>query len=212
MNQKGNEFKGSTGGKYITLWTTLLGFTPSFYQKGAEAVRLNKPVKVLDLGCGPGSLDFELARNAHPDVEFTGIDISEDQLDYARKHCIDFPCKFNFLNCSMDHLPFPEETFDWVLTSMAFHKVPSEVRHHAIAETARVLKSGGKFMLIDWSKPHLGMWGIVWLPLLVIFYSGNKDNWQNRYPELCAHQGLQLTEDKYINSVIRRQVFRKFSV
>lgn len=211
MNRKGNEFKGPAAGKSYTLWAALFGFTPSFYRKGVGSVIRDQPMKVLDLGCGPGSLDFVLAQNARSDIEITGIDISEDQLDYARKQSTCFPCKFNFLNCSMDHLPFPEETFDLVITSMAFHETPREVRHRAIAETARVLKPGAKFILIDWSKPHLGLWGVVWFPLLILFHSRNKDNWCNRYPELCAHQGLELTEDTYINSVARRQVFQKIS-
>jgi ubiquinone/menaquinone biosynthesis C-methylase UbiE len=78
-------------------------------------------MKALDLGCGPGSLSFALAGNSHPESEITGIDISNDQLNYARKHAGQFWCKLEFLNSSMDEIPFPDSYFYVVMSSMALH-------------------------------------------------------------------------------------------
>jgi hypothetical protein len=52
------------------------------------------------------------------------------------------------------------------------------------------------------------LWGIVWFPM-ICWGAQNRDNWRNVYPELCRQNGLQLKEDRYINSIARRQVFKK---
>jgi demethylmenaquinone methyltransferase/2-methoxy-6-polyprenyl-1,4-benzoquinol methylase len=108
----------------------------------------------------------------------------------------------------MDDLPYPDEYFDIVVTSMALHETPPNVRRLAILQTARTLKSGGRFILVDWSKPKFGLWGAFWFPM-IRWGAQNRDNRQNVYPDLCRQNGLQLKEDYYINSIARRQVFQK---
>ena len=108
----------------------------------------------------------------------------------------------------MDELPFPDGHFDLVMTSMALHETPPAVRRAAITETARLLRPGGTFLLVDWSRPRFGLWGIIWYPFCR-WGEGNRDNWNNVYPELCRERGLKLKEDDYINSISRRQVFVK---
>jgi len=108
----------------------------------------------------------------------------------------------------MDELPFEDGSFDCVMSSMAIHETPPAVRRAAIRETARVLKDGGTFIYVDWCKPKFGLLGIFWFPL-VYFGKSNGDNWNNVYPELCRVAGLTPVEDYYINSIARRQVFKK---
>lgn len=208
MDKKGNEFKGLAGGKNYLRFARLFGFTEKFYQEGIGNIYFDSGMKALDLGCGPGALSFALAGNAAPGAEITGIDISDDQLNYARAHCLRFNCKLDFRHCSMDELPFPDNHFDVVMSSMALHETPPKVRRAAIKETARVLKPGGKFMLVDWGKPKFGLWGIIWFPL-VCFGETKKDNWKNAYPAICKENNLTQVEDGYITSIARRQVFIK---
>jgi ubiquinone/menaquinone biosynthesis C-methylase UbiE len=115
MTQKGNEFKGLAGGANYRNFARLFGFTPAFYRKGIGDVTLAGGMNALDLGCGPGALSFALAEKAHPQAEITGIDISDDQLNYARSQCARYACKLRFDNCSMDELPFPDNHFDMVI-------------------------------------------------------------------------------------------------
>ena len=89
MEKKGNEFKGLAGGRNYRNLARFFGFTTAFYRKGAGDVTLADGMRALDLGCGPGALSFALAEKASPQAEIIGIDISDDQLDYARSqfHC-----------------------------------------------------------------------------------------------------------------------------
>jgi len=207
MDKKGNEFKGIAGGAGYKRGAYIMGFTEKFYNRAVGDNIPDEPVVTLDLGCGPGAMSYALARKAHPESTIIGIDISDDQLNYARTHSDDLPCKPQFVNCSMDELQFPDEYFDIVMTSMALHETPSEVRRRAIKETARVLKTGGRFILVDWSKPKFGLFGILWFPFLLS--KSGRDNWDNTYKTLCENEGLASEEDRYLNSAYRRQVFIK---
>jgi demethylmenaquinone methyltransferase/2-methoxy-6-polyprenyl-1,4-benzoquinol methylase len=208
MNKKGHAFTGIMGGANYKRWAALFGMGNRFYRRGIGSLTLAAGMKALDLGCGPGALSFALAEVAHPTSVIYGLDISEDQLNYARARVDRFKCKLVFKNASMDEIPFANEHFDLVMTSMAIHETPPEVRRNTIRETARVLKKGGLFILVDWSRPRFGLWGIVWLPF-TMWGELNKDNWKNVYPELCRRHGLILQEGKYINSMVLRQVFKR---
>ena len=207
MGKKGNEFKGFAGGAGYKRGAVIMGFTERFYSRAVGENVPDKPIVALDLGCGPGAMSYALAKKAHPESTIIGIDISNDQLRYAQAHSTALPCKLQFINCSMDELLFPDNHFDIVMTSMALHETPSEVRRGAIKEAARVLKSGGCFILVDWSKPKFGLFGVLWF--LFLLSKSGQDNWNNTYKTLCEDEGLTLEEDLYLTSAYRRQVFKK---
>lgn len=208
MEGKGRAFKGPAAGESYRKWAKAIGLTDKFYRKAIGDITFTEPVRALDLGCGTGSLTFALAETLPRGSQITGIDISDDQLDYARRTAARHPCKPEFLNLSMDELDFPDAHFDLVITSMAIHETPPQVRRRTIRETARVLKPGGDFILVDWSKPRFGFYGVIWYPWLRRG-ENTRDNWYNTYPLLCAAEGLALTEDYYLNSAYRRQAFKK---
>ncbi len=208
MKNRGNEFKGWKGGVFYEFWKQFFGFNNKFYTKGLKNIDIYSGMDILDLGCGTGGLCFALNKAVIDDINVVGIDISKKQLFYARNKAQAKSLKFNFAEMSIDKLFFRNESFDIVMTSMVLHETPVSVRHKAIAEASRILKKNGYFLLIDWSKPRFGLWGIIWLPILLI-RRRNSDNWYNRYPKLCEEQGMQIIEDEYINSLVRRQIFIK---
>lgn len=204
MHKKGRAFTGKKAGAHYKRWAGLFGFNTAYYQRAIGKIQLEETMKALDLGCGPGALCFALAEHAHPSSEIYGLDLSEDQLDYARQHAGKYQCTLTFQQGSIDELKFPDGYFDLVMTSMALHATPPEVRRAAIAETARVLKNNGRFLLVDWSKPQFTLGSILWFPFMC-WGESNHDN----YRQLCEIWGLTLEEDTYITSIARRQVFRK---
>lgn len=207
MNEKGRAFTGMMGGAAYDRWASALGMGMPFYRKAVGELELPGGARVLDLGCGTGSLSVALAAKLDGSVIIYGVDISDEQLDYARAKAKGARGEFHFLNRSMDDLKFSDGYFDAVITSMAFHETPPAVRRGAIRETERVLKRNGHFVFVDWSRPKAGLLAAVWLPFL--FIGDWKDNWHNVYRPLCEERGLVLREDRYINSLARRQVFIK---
>ena len=207
MDGKGREFKGLWGGASYDRLTSLFGMGPDFYRKAVGEVRVPKDSIILDLGCGTGSLSIAFAQNLKGVKTVHGVDISADQLNHAKKKTDIFQQVFKFHHCSMDALPFPNEYFDVAATSMALHETPPMVRRGAIRETARVLKKEGLFVLVDWGRPWRRILAALWFPFLM--FGKWQDNWRNTYVSLCNDAGLHLVEDGYINSITRRQVFKK---
>lgn len=206
--KKGNEFKGLAGGGNYVRFARWFGIDEKFYREAVGNLPVGNNQKALDLGCGPGAASYALAEKAPDSFHITGIDISESQLAYARSKADGFKCRLDFLNMSMDELHFPDNHFDWVISSMALHETPMQVRRATIKEVYRVLKPGGMFVYTDWSCPRFGLWGIVWFPL-ICRDKRNKDNRRNEYLRLCEDSHLYRIEDGYINSIARRQVFKK---
>ncbi|MFC1871579.1 ubiquinone/menaquinone biosynthesis methyltransferase [Chloroflexota bacterium] len=133
-------------------------------QAAAECLVM-KPRQVLDLGCGTGDLAVELARQAAPGVEVTGIDYSQPMLELAaRKAARLAPArKLAFVLGEAAELPFPDGDFDCVGISFAFrnltYKNPLLKQH--VAEVFRVLRNGGRFVIVETSQPGVGL--IRWL-------------------------------------------------
>ena len=214
MEHKGRSFDGAASGASYLFWTRIFGFTPSFYANAAEKPDFppgvtSSNIIVLDLGCGPGPLSFALARKLEAGATIYGLDISSDQIAYAQQHSHSYPCSLTFSVASMDEIPFCDSYFDLVMTSMALHETPPSVRRKAIAEAARVLKPEGRFLLIDWCRPRIGLLSLIWLPMLLVARGKDRDNWDNVYKTLCEQQNMTLADDRYINSIARRQVFIK---
>ena len=205
--EKGRSFDGWFSGRMYEWGTGLAGLRLRFMRTAAMAMPLRPGMEVLDLGCGTAALGRAVAERVGPEGHVVGVDLAEKQLDYARFVTADSSVPFTFHQASMDALPFEPGSFDAVLSSLAFHEVPSEVRRGALTETARVLRPGGFFGLVDWSRPRFGLSALFWLPVLL--FEHNSDNWKNTYPDLCQARGLIQETDVYIGSAIRCQVFRK---
>ncbi len=125
--------------------------------KAARECLKSKPARVLDLCCGTGDLIINLARLAESDVELTGVDFSQPMLDIAARKAelLTSGQKISFIHGDAGELPFPDEYFDCVGISFAFRNLTYKnplVQSH-LAEVFRVLKPGGRFVIVESSQP-----------------------------------------------------------
>ncbi|MGE4292993.1 MAG: class I SAM-dependent methyltransferase [Desulfovibrio sp.] len=211
--EKGNVFTGKMAGGHYRRWSRFLGMGNGFYERVAGEFTPGPGMRVLDLGCGPGSLCEILARRAAPDAEIIGLDLSADQLAEARRHTAGSACRTTFLQASMDEVPLPDAGMDLVFSSMAFHETPSTVRKRTVAEVARLLRPGGSFILADLGELRFGLWSMIWMPVFLLHrcrhHGDGQDSVREDYEALCKKQGLLLRDDRRINSMVQRWVFRK---
>jgi SAM-dependent methyltransferase len=94
--------------------------------------------KVLMLGCGTG--DETIMLSCAGAQELIGIDLSKVSIEIAKEA---YP-QYNFLVCDMHNLPFEDESFDFVYSSLAVHY--SDNPKTVYDEVYRVLKKGGQFL------------------------------------------------------------------
>ncbi|MFC1861281.1 ubiquinone/menaquinone biosynthesis methyltransferase [Chloroflexota bacterium] len=117
-----------------------------------------RPEKVLDLCCGTGDLAINIALLAGENVEIAGLDYSKPMLDIASKKAEQLVGKnrISFVHGDAAAIHFPDGYFDVVGISFAFrnltYKNPQAERH--IAEVLRVLRTSGKFVIVESSQPE----------------------------------------------------------
>ena len=101
---------------------------------------------VLDVGCGKGRF-ARVLQEQNPGTEIWGLDISEEMLRFV-------PAGIHTVTGSMTELPFADSAFDCVYATESLeHAVEIE---RAVEEMCRVLKPGGKLLIVDKNAEHWG--------------------------------------------------------
>lgn len=111
------------------------------------ARRSDRPLRILDLGCGTGRTLAQLQR-ALPDARLTGVDLSPYYLEVARRETAEGGT-VEFVAANAEDLPLPAGSFDAVISVFMFHELPRNARRRVWAEVARVLRPGGLFVALD---------------------------------------------------------------
>ena len=104
-------------------------------------------LQLLDVGCGTGRL-LGYVKDNWPALAVTGLDLSRPYLDAAMGHLRQFS-KVELIAGAAEAMPLPDAGFDVVICSYLLHELPRKVRTRVAAEMARVLKPGGRLILVD---------------------------------------------------------------
>ncbi len=116
-----------------------------------EDIPLGPESEVLDLCCGPGGATRYLAMTG---ARVSGLDASRTSLAYAKRQ---IP-KATFIYGRAEALPFADDQFDLVHTSLAMHEMLNAQRQAIFAEVRRVLKPGGILAILDFHRPNFWLW------------------------------------------------------
>lgn len=109
--------------------------------------------KVLDVGCGTGTLLIAAAERAGRKGDFHGVEPSAEMRAHAEQKAHEQGIQLNVVDGSADHLPYPSGSFDAVFCTLAFHHLPPSIRKDSIREMRRVLRAGGVAVIVDWQRP-----------------------------------------------------------
>ena len=125
-----------------------------FRRKQIERMDIREGERILDVGCGTGSLTLLAKMAAGPSGEVTGIDLAPKMIENARKKAARADLDIRFQEASVDDLPFPDGHFDLVISSMMFHHLPVNIKRKGLLEIHRVLKPQGRLFFSDFAAPH----------------------------------------------------------
>lgn len=106
---------------------------------------------VLDLGCGTGTLTT-LVKQKQPAADVIGFDGDPQALAIARAKAAQHKVAITFDQGMAYQLPYPDESFDCVLSSLVLHHLTTEDRQRTLGEVYRVLKRTDEFWVIDFGK------------------------------------------------------------
>ena len=151
-----------------------------------DQARLEPGQRVLDLGCGTGSLVVALKRRV-PGAEVVGLDPDPKALARARRKCERAGVAVRFDRGFSDELPYAAASFDRVLSSFMLHHLGSDEKLRTLAEVRRVLAPGGTLHVLDFgaSARSDGL-----LARLLHSREHMRDNLEGRIPALMRGAGL----------------------
>jgi len=109
--------------------------------------------RVLDVGCGTGTLPVRV-KASHPAAEVVGLDGDPAILEIARSKARRQALEIRFDQGMSYELPYPDESFDVVCTSMMLHHLTGDDKQRTASEMYRVLRPGGALFGADFAPPR----------------------------------------------------------
>jgi demethylmenaquinone methyltransferase/2-methoxy-6-polyprenyl-1,4-benzoquinol methylase/phosphoethanolamine N-methyltransferase len=131
----------------------LLGRARRFREMTVDLAHVRPGEAVLDVGCGTGELTLAAKRRVGSQGAVHGIDAAPEMIAFARGKAHRQGVDVDFRPGVVEKLPFPDASFDVVLSSLMVHHLPDDLKREGLAEIRRVLKPGGRLLVVDMKRP-----------------------------------------------------------
>lgn len=139
-------------------------FRPSCYVMLEELAKwqetVGRPWDILDIGCGTGTLVSMIADSNLRNRHLVGLDYAMEMCQQSqnktsmRQHA----SRVRFINADSEHLPFADGSFDILCCANSFHHYPHQ--QVVVNEMRRVIRSGGRLMIIDGFRDNVIGWAV----------------------------------------------------
>lgn len=128
-----------------------LGQAGRLRRKTIEFARIAPGERVLDVGCGTGDLTLLAKEHAGSTAQVCGLDAAPEMIGVARHKAARQQAEVDFRVGVIEQLPYPDNSFDVVLSSLMMHHLPADLKPIALAEIRRVLRPNGRLVIIDFT-------------------------------------------------------------
>ena len=147
--------------------------------------------RVLDLGCGTATLSL-IVKRTQPTAHVVGIDADSGILRIARQKTEQSGLAVNFQQAMVSAIPYPDCSFDRVLSSLLLHHLSRTNRLRTLREAFRVLQNDGELHVADWGTPlnAVSKMGFFFVRMLDGFQN-TRDNGRGLLPDLFVEAGFR---------------------
>ncbi|MDE3135000.1 MAG: methyltransferase domain-containing protein [Acidobacteriota bacterium] len=152
----GEEYRPAMGhGSRLEFYDPLIRITMRerrFKRRLLAEAGLHPGFRVLDLGCGTGTLAV-MAKRAEPDAAVIGVDGDPTAIGLAHRKIARENVDVQLHLALVQELPYPDGSFDRVLSTLVLHHLSHNGKVAALREVVRVLAPGGEFHMADFGRP-----------------------------------------------------------
>ena len=168
---------------------------------------------VMDLACGTGTLALLLQRS-QAGVHVVGVDADPEILAIAKKKAKENQVDhIRFEEGFSDRLPFSNNLFHHVFTSLFIHHLSLEKKKETFEEVHRTLKSGGQFHILDFDNSQNGLMRVAFLPVQFLDgFETTSPHVKGIIPNLLKETGFTAIEEtvKFSTIVGTLRAYRAF--
>lgn len=118
-------------------------------RRAVTLANLQPGERALDVGCGTGTVALDAQRRVGATGYVAGIDPGARQIASARAKAARRRLPVDFQVGVVEQLPFADQSFDVVLSTLMMHHLPAPLKRQGLAEIARILKTGGRLVIAD---------------------------------------------------------------
>lgn len=142
----------NTYDKYMKMIT--FGKDDKLRKTTIDLAQIKQGDNVLEIGCATGSLTLAAKQKAGKNSLVAAIDIIPGMIEVSKIKSKNANLDINFQLGSIDNIPFPDSHFDVVMCSFMIFHMSDNVRNKGIEEISRVLKPGGRLLVLDVVLPQ----------------------------------------------------------
>jgi SAM-dependent methyltransferase len=132
--------------------TVFRGTLRSFRDRALELAELRSGEAVLDVGCGTGVLAQLAKSRVGAEGRVVGLDPGPRQITRARSQALRHGLDIDFRIGAIEALALPDRSFDVVLSTLMMHHLPDDLKRQGLAAIARVLRPGGRLVIVDFKR------------------------------------------------------------
>jgi ubiquinone/menaquinone biosynthesis C-methylase UbiE len=145
----------------LLVWLITHGRERAFRERLVDLAHLSSGETILDVGCGTGSLAMVAKQRVGPTGHVFGIDASPEMVARATRKARKRGVDVTFMKAFAETLPFADAHIDVVFSTVMLHHLSKTTRQQAAREIHRVLKPGGRILVVDFGRSEAKQHGIV---------------------------------------------------
>ncbi|MHB9100153.1 MAG: class I SAM-dependent methyltransferase [Sulfuricella sp.] len=173
---------------FYDMYCGAVGLGRRFRGRTLQVAAIRPGEEILDVGCGTGVLTRLACDAAGPAGSALGIDPTRNMIRVAKENAQRLGSRAEFKVAAIEQLPFENTRFDAVLSSLMLHHLPPDLKRQGLREVYRVLKPGGRLIVVDFYRPANPLWWLVAWPSL--FMPATADNFHGKLPAFFQEAGF----------------------